>query len=275
MKTSADILLGDWHIGHKRAIMYPDPNIDYRANDKQRWLFKCYQSMLDDIDGILETYKVSYIHALFGGDMGDLDYKMRGSGKREYWASTSEEVVFNASQLLDPLMKLVDDAHFLMGNDAHVGVDGTLDNVIAEDFANAVPLDEKRNEWAWPGVDYEIQGKLINSVHKGKNKTKWTDVNGLSSLSAEVLLDRVKDSERIPDILVRFHFHYGLQLRDLHPHPISVAPFQLKSDFIRYIDAVDGTPKVGGHILIFGDGELIHTEPLLYKMPRRAVWRKK
>lgn len=273
MKTYADILISDTHVGHTSGLMAPTEYLDYRASDTQVWLWKVWQTFLNDVDKKLNEYKVDYVHSLWNGDLGDRPYKH--SNASEYWVHTESDVVRNTSVLFEPLANMADDIHVVMGNDAHVGVNGTLDSAIAEDFDNVVPFNEKKKLYAHPSVDYELGGLMINAVHKGANKTRWTDVNGLSALSKMVLLDRAQKNERIPDILVRSHFHWAGQIRDIKPHVIATSSFQGKSDFIKYIDIVDQTPQVGGHLLIIRDKKVLYSEPLLYTLERKKAWKPK
>lgn len=272
--VSAEISISDTHVGHKAALLYLNPDLEFKPSESQKWLFKCWELFLDDVDGLLNKWKVDYVHSTWNGDLGDLDYKNRGP--QEYWAHQADEVTANTAELFEPLAKMCNDIHVVMGNDAHVGKDGTLDNQIAKDFENVVPFDEPRGKYAHPSIDFELQGLLFNYVHKGMNRTKWTYSNGLNALKNEIVLNRAKNGERVPDFIGRGHFHYGDHTPlDQKPYVMFTPSWQLKSDYIRYIDPVDVTPHVGGYVTIIRDGKLAYSEQFRYSPERREPWRPK
>ena len=273
--TIAEILWSDTHIGERCSLMYPDKAIDWRLNMRQRWLYDTWANhFIPDIERVLGRWKADYVHATALGDMGSLKYKY--GHPDDFWATNETQVTINAGQLFDPIAKLADDIHFVYGNDAHIGPQGKLDHEIAADFDNTVPLDADNGLFAHPSIDLEFQGLLFNYTHKGANRTKWTTANGLNSMKAEITLNRAENGERIPDVVGRGHFHWsGHTPLDMKPYVVSVPSWELPSDFIRYIDHLDKTPYVGGHVIIVRDGQIVDASRLVYTMERNQPWQPK
>lgn len=269
--TIAEIVVSDTHVGEKYALMYPDTNSDYQLNDWQKWLWKVWNGrFLPSIEKTLEKWKATYVHFTTLGDMGSLQYKH--GHPSSFWAHTESAVTMNTAQLFDPLVKMADAMHCIHGNDAHIGPNGKLDHMIAEDFDNVIPFKPEKGMYAHPSVDLEFQGLLFNYTHKGRNRTKWTSVNGLTSLSKEVALDRTLKKQRVPDVIGRAHFHFGWQLRDIYPLVFTLAGWKLKDDYTTYIDPVDESPHVGGQVLIIKDGQIVDSQCLTYMMERSKPW---
>ena len=268
--TFAEIAISDTHTGEKKALMYPDPALDYRPNSWQRWLFKHFTLFQEEADRIISKWKADYVHVSCLGDMGSMRYKHGGNG--DFWAHSEDEVIANTAQLFGPLAKTADAMHWIHGNSAHVGANGKLDNLIARDFADVVVKDPVSDRYVHPAVDLSFQDVLFNYTHKGKNRTKWTTINGLISLSAEVALDRAKKGEKIPDVIGRGHFHFQQHVRDIKPVVVSLGGWKLKDEFVTYIDPVDETPHVGGEVIIVRDGEIVDMHSIKYSPERNRPW---
>jgi len=270
---SAEIQVSDTHVGHKTGIMFPDPYIDHKPNKAQKWLYKTFSVNFQfAIEEFLDKWKPDYVHISLLGDMGDIDYKNRS---KQFWTSERTMIAHNAGQLLDPLVQMADSLHLVRGTKAHIGEDGGVDELIAKEFDITVPPDGYQQFSHW-FVDFELSNVLINIAHHGRNRTKWTDDNGLNSLKNEIILSRAKNNERIPKIISRGHFHFsGHTPWDDFPYVIAVPSWQLPTDFIYRIDPKTEIPMVGGNAIMLEDGKIIDVLRKRYRYPRSKVWRPK
>jgi len=261
----ADIVIGDMHIGHKTAILYPYDLEDYMPNIGQRWLYKdvWLGKLLPEVKAILKQHKPKYVHGLLGGDMGDIDLKKRSE---QYWTKDINIIRDNANTLLDPFMELCDTVHVLKGTKAHTGQNSQVDEAIARNFDNV----EKRNDayYAWYKVDYRLGGVLVNAQHYGKNKSKWGEGNLVNALRDEIILERTKHSRSVPTVCYRFHFHWSyITSRYKKPIIAQVPGWQLPYDHIAQIDPVGRITEVGGLVSLYKGKEVVDMFPLNYYYP--------
>lgn len=273
MRTFIDISLGDLHVGHKTGMFYPDPDLDHRANKWQTWTWRVWRdNFIPDIKAVLDKYPKSYIHGEFGGDMGDKDIKKRSP--EAYWTKDTPTIVDNLNDLLEPIVNWCDAIHVINGTRSHVGGDDNVDNTYAKDLDNAVHMGNKI--YAWGRVEYELGGLLIDAQHLGKNRSKWAKENMMNALREEIILDRHKNGRRVPDIVLRHHFHYpGCTTFFDKPIVFQIPSWQLPNGYILEIDPVGRTPVVGGWVNVYGDRQLIESVPLIYTYPREKVWKPK
>jgi len=266
----ADIVIGDMHIGHKTAILYPYDLEDYKPNVAQRWLYRdvWLGKFLPEVKVILKENKPKYVHGLLGGDMGDIDFKKRSN---EYWTKDINIIRDNANILLEPFMELCDAVHILKGTKSHTGQNSQVDEAIARNFDNVA----KRNEtnYAWYVCDYRLpDGTLVNAQHYGKNKSKWGEGNLVNALRDEIILERAKHRRPVPIICYRFHFHWSYVTSE-HKRPIivQVPGWQLPYDHVAQIDPVGRVPVVGGFVALYQSGDVVDTFPLNYTYKER-IW---
>jgi len=283
-KVSIEIQVSDTHIGHKTAIMYPDSGLDYKPNEDQRWLFKAWSEyFLPDVEAIIKKWKPKHTHLSLLGDMGDIDYKHRSA---EFWTKDPQIIVSNAIKLFEPLTQMVDSMHTVRGTKAHIGEAGGIDERIAAEYGDlvdprtrrtlfkgiSVPAKEHEQYSHWY-AEFLLSGVRFEIAHHGRNRTKWTDFNGLNSLKNEIILKRVKNKQIVPDVISRGHFHYsGHTISDELPYVIAVPSWQLTNDFIYRIDPTVETPHVGGHVVVCKGGQIVDTYRLKYVYERKPTW---
>lgn len=287
MTKSIEIQIGDMHIGHKTAIMYPDSDLDYKPNKAQRWLFRVWdQNFLTDLQRLLDKFNPDHVHLSTMGDMGERDVKNRA---RDYvWARKNTAIVDNATKLLRPLIALVDHIHAVRGTMAHIGSDGGIDEAIAAQYGDTISptsgaviekgivIRSEEGLYAHWYAEFELSGVRFDIAHHGKNRTKWTDINGLVSLGNEILLRRTKNRIRVPDVVSRGHYHWsGHTPMDMLPYVVAVPSWQLPTEYVYRIDPTTETPIVGAHVIAVEDGRLVWGERLTYTYPRGRVWKQK
>jgi hypothetical protein len=270
------VQIGDAHIGHKTALMHLTKHKpeDYKPNAAQRWLSKTYHNeFLPDVDRIFTKYNVDHVHLDLMGDMGEKDHKNRNP--HEVWAKREDHAVKNALAVLNPLIEKADTVRSVRGTLAHIGNDGGLDEMIAQDCDKIITKTKGvYSEWFW---EYILEGVHFETRHHGRNRTKWTTVNGLTSLSVEIFLKRSERGEPVPDVSSFAHFHYSEHAnwdRKPYPYIIAVPSWQLPSTFVYRIDPTIETPHVGGHVLIVEDEEILLSKRLRYFVPRSKPCRK-
>ena len=261
--------------GSKFSIMHPQNGADHKPNKIQRWAFAVWnKKFLPDVERILETYNPDYVHLSEIGDLGELDYKNRNA--EEVWTRKDTDIVENHARLLEPLYNMVDSVHFVRGTKAHIGEDGGIDEKIAEDCNKTVATNEKTSDGnkvkaGWY-AEFTLSGVHFDIAHHGKNRSKWTDINGLTSLGNEILLKRAKNGQKIPDVVSRGHYHYGEHTPyDKKPYVVSLPSWQLPNTFVFRIDPTTETPHIGGHVIIVKDGKIIYAERLRYFSGRNKI----
>lgn len=271
-KVTADLVIGDAHIGSKVGIIHPGKTGDYKPNKEQKWLFKIFhKNILPEMAAIIKDAKPDYVHGLTGGDMADIDFKNRSS---YYWSTNILKIQANANDLLEPFFDMCDAVHCIKGTKSHTGENSVADEAIAENFNNVVKRDE--DNYAWYRCEYILSGVLVDAQHKGKNKSKWADENLITALREEIWKDRSRNDRRIPDVAYRFHFHwFGDTSIHKKPYVVQVPSLQLPAPYIPEIDSVGRTPEVGAFVALYQNGEVVDRFPLRYTYKEEKPWRPK
>lgn len=269
-KTLAmDIQIGDTHVGHKTGIMYPHKYTgDYQTNPVQQWIWLTYKHhFLIDLKSLITELKPGYIHANLGGDLGDIDQKDRS---QQFWSKDPSLIADNAHEVLLPVMELCDDVHSIKGTKSHTGHNSFVDDIISKKFDNVV----RRNgdDSTFPRVVYDINGIRVDVQHKGKNKSAGTILNLMNSLRRDIIIDRAANKIPIPDVVVRFHNHWGGISSDMRPIIVQNPSWQLPYDYIHEIDAVGTTPVIGCTVLLYRNGE-VDIKKFWYTYRLEKVWK--
>lgn len=272
MTTSVEIQISDLHIGSKYAIMHPRNAADHKLNKQQRWLFRTWENrFLPGVENIINKFKPDYVHLSELGDLGELDTKDRNP--EELWTLNEDDIITNHADLLAPLFEMVDSVSYVRGTKAHVGRDGGIDEKIAKDCDKTNPTKYKKSDgsplYAGWYAEFTLSGVHFEIAHHGRNRSKWTDINGLTSLGNEILLKRTKNNQQVPDVVSRGHYHYGLHTPfDIKPYVVAIPSWQLPTNYVQRVDATTETPHVGWHVIIAKDGAIIHGERFRYFVER-------
>lgn len=263
----ADIVIGDMHIGHKTAILYPYGLEDHKPNKAQRWLYRVWEG--EFLPTVRELIKdTDYVHGLLGGDMGDIDFKKRSE---QFWTKDINLISDNANTLLDPLIEMCDTVHVLKGTVAHTGHNSQVDEAIARNFDNVEKRDD--NNYAWYILDYYLPDRsLVNAQHYGKKRSKWGEENLITMLRNEIALEKLNNGRPVPSVAYRFHFHWsGITARNKKPIVVQVPGWQLPYDYVAQIDPVGRVPIVGGFVTLHQGGKVVNMYPLNYTYKER-IW---
>jgi hypothetical protein len=282
MPTAVDIHIDGLHVGHKLALYYNHPDFDHKPNEANKWLWKKWNLMLDDFQRILDREKPDEVHLSSLGEAADVDVKKRNGG--EFWTTDKGLATENSIRILEPLIELVDAAHFCVGTKSHVGDNFiTTDDMVAANWAKSktnphgVTITPSNVKSAWNAVDYYLNGTLFNIQHKGKNRYKWSPGNGVSALGQEIVLQRYREVEKqFPDVVSRGHWHWiYVTPPDEDPVCVQVPSWQINPDYVYSLDPVGRMPVVGAVAFVIRDGELQPPIKLQYQFPRRKPWRSK
>lgn len=266
-----DVHIDSLHVGHKTGLYYDSDDFPYKPNKINRWNWKCWNLLWDDVVKLKKKHKAR-LHVSILGEAGDINYSARRSG--EFWTQSYKVASDNAIKILEPISEMADWMHFFRGTTAHVGdQESTIDEIIADNFDNIVRTDDDRAAHAH--ATYELEGVLFDVAHHGKNKGKWAEENPLTALRNEIVLDRAKDNSPIPDVITRGHMHWSGETTPYRkPFAVQVPSFQLPYEFIHRINIVGRRPEVGGAIFLCNKGEFEY-EPKYYKPERNKTWQPK
>ena len=265
VKRAAEIGLGDFHTGHIYGMFYPSAAFDHKTNEIQRYSLRVMDNhFLPDVEAVLDQWKPDYVHVIFTGDMGDLDYKNRSP--EEYWVRDSGIISDNLKELLDPLAKMSDHMRFVIGTKSHGGASGGVDAAIARDFDNTIWL--KKGHAASREWNYKLAGVSIEARHKGVNPSAAAKANLLNTLSKKILMDKVEYGKTIPQVAWRGHNHWIGRSDEFMPPVVYQCPsWQLGADYLYEMSSDGRTTEVGGWVNIYEDGKTIYSKRLRY-------WRK-
>lgn len=267
MPIIIDVHIDSLHVGHKTGLYYNGDDYDHKPSKSQRWLWKCWEKMWREVEILKKKHKAK-LHISILGEAGDIDWRNRSG---QFWSKNYKTVRNNAIKVLEPYIDMADWVHFFRGTEAHVGDEGTVDELIAENFVNIVKTEDGRSAHAH--ATYTLNNVLFDVAHHGKNRSKWAEENMLTALRNEIVLDRAKEGQPIPDVISRGHMHWSGET-SVHKSPLAVQvpSFQLPYEFIFRIDPVVKTPHVGAAIFICEKGKFDYL-PIVYKPERTKAWK--
>lgn len=268
-KPIIDVHIDSLHVGHKTGLYYDSPSYDHKASKSQRWLWSCWELLWDKVEALKKEHK-AYLHVSVLGEAADIDYRNRSG---QFWTKNYLLAMKNAIDVLERPANLADTIHFFRGTEAHVGDEGTIDELVADNFDNTVPTAEGRPAHAH--TTYELNGVLFDVAHHGVGKSKFGRNNLANNARDKYVITRASHHERIADIIARGHNHWqGSSDQDTWPLWVQTPPFQLPYEFIYRIDPYVEMPDIGAAIYICKDGK-VEYEGMKYEYERTPAWQPK
>ena len=135
---------------------------------------------------------------------------------------------------LSPLLEDADKVYFVGGTPAHVGQSARLEHKVADNWDH-VERDENDSPVRWH-LRLDANGTLFDIAHHGKiGRLPWTRANGAHSLAAQTILQSVQSGQKIPDVVLRAHFHqYVDTYNNVQPTRLIAMPaWQLVTGYVQ------------------------------------------
>ena len=268
-------ITSDTHCRSTVGLMSPkgvplDDGGHVQPSKGQRWLWDCWLSFWDMVNHLkdksgAEVWWVSL------GDLVDGDHH-----------NTYQIVSRNSIQereivrdVLDVPLGLNPERLFVIrGTEAHVGQGGSSEESIARALSDDWPVvwDEETGNASWWHLMMEEEGVMLDFTHHGRTGMRpWTHWNATALLAAQIVMERVKTGERIPDLAFRAHYHRHSDSYDAHLCRVIQTPaFQLATAFVHKV-VPESLADIGGIAVVVDDGAYeVHKD--LHVPSRGKIW---
>ena len=256
------LLMGDHHIGSSVSICPPVVDLDdggtYHASRGQRWLWDCWQDVIDRAGKVRPVL-------ILNGDLAEGDAKARST---QVVTRNKTTVLRMAADVFDPLAKTCAGVYATRGTPAHVGKSSNLDEAIAEDL-DAAQTPEKTYSWWELPLQYG-RFRMAVAHHVTAGGMPWTRKSAAQKLAARIVFNAAERGEVAPDLVVRGHVHQWFDSYDAHRTRVVILPaWTLATEYIHRIEP--GALAEIGAALVRTDGKTFEVEKWDYK-PRGRQW---
>jgi hypothetical protein len=267
----------DTHCGSTIGLMSPKPITyddggEYHPSPGQRWLWERWMAGWDAAGECAVRNNAEHFW-LLNGDLTDGPLH-HGTHQSISALHTQEREVVR--DVLDyPLLNHALRKIFLIrGTESHVGKGACSEEGIAKALSDDWPVEPcaENGTMSWWHLMADIEGVLIDALHHGRTGYRpWTFANAVNLLAAQIVMERVNNNERIPDLALRAHFHryndsYGAQRTRVIQGPA----FQLSSSYV-HRKVPESLADIGMYWILIDDGHYeLHKS--IEKPSRGRIW---
>ena len=243
-----------------------DGDTALQPNAAQRWLNENYLNNIDKLKRIKR--RGDTLTVVLNGDITEGDLKARTYGVH---VRNPVRIAQFVTLILEPLYKIADRCIFISGTPSHVGIDGNLEEAVADDCTIAVP-EPTTGRKLWSHACLDVQGRRINIRHVGpvRGKAKLRR-KALDDLAEDIIIQCATDGEKLPDLSIHSHGHFYCDTHDNYPVRVITTPaWQLAPDYM-YGKPIHAISDIGSIIISVKNGEL-ECHPILYPvLPEKAL----
>lgn len=173
--------------------------------------------------------------------------------------------------LLDQTIKRI---FIVRGTESHVGPGAASEEGIAKALSDDWPVEgcPEPRTMSWYHLMMDVEGVFLDFLHHGRTGYRpWTHWNATNLLAAQIVMERIKNDERIPDLAIRSHFHRHSDSHDAQKTRVIQTPaLQLATSYV-YRRVPESLADVGMIWILVDDG---HYEVYkdLHVPSRGPVW---
>ena len=236
----------------------------------QLWLWQCWLSFWD----MVEKLQVKHNAPVWWESNGDL---VDGDHHNTYQIVSRNSIQEReiVRDVLDIPLSLSPERIFIIrGTEAHVGVGGCSEESIARALSDDWPVepDPESGNCSWWKLMMDVEGVLIDFTHHGRTGMRpWTHWNATALLAAQIVMERVRGHERIPNLAIRSHFHRHSDSYDAHLCRVIQTPaFQLGTSYVTKV-VPESLADIGGIAIVIDDGKFeVHKD--IHRPSRGRIW---
>lgn len=231
------LIVSDLHINSTVALCYPELKLDdggiYTPSQSQKWLYSGWYNML-------ESAKDKKPITIINGDALDLNKH----SSHQLISKNKSSILKHALLLLQPLKEISERIFIVRGTSAHTGESSEIEETLAM-LLGAETNPDNGNSTFW-SLLLEVEDVLFDIAHHGRIGVKpWTRQNSLNALATEIMVNRVINKARIPDLAIRSHYHTYADTNNNFPVRVIQTPgWQLSTEY-SYRIAIDNVADVG------------------------------
>jgi hypothetical protein len=238
----------------------------HKASKAQRWQWRCWLKFWDEVESLKKQLKTEVCH-FQNGDVVDDPYH----ATTEIISKHKKTILNIALAVQGPALDVVDYNFFVTGTNAHVGLEGGYEWLLADDISAEPDPDGA----LVPSRRYvEVSGVNFDLAHHPSTMGFMPHTQKAAAMreSFNIAAEYNRRGEKLPDIAIRSHVHYFADSGiDTYPRVIFTPGWQLTTSFgHRKGGAIR---PIGGVIIICEDGNYDIKKPKLYEPRRVRPWR--
>ena len=231
----------------------------YKSSTAQRWLWRCWKDYAGQVQATAKRHGVGYT-AILNGDIIEGNHH-----KTLAVVSSNETVQMRVTEtVLAPLLEEAERVYFIRGTPAHVGQSARLEEKIADNWDHVVKDGDNATRWH---LRLDANGTLFDIAHHGKiGRLPWTRANGAHALAVQTILQAVQSGQKIPDVILRAHFHQYVDTYNNVPPTrlIAMPAWQLVTGYVqRFAPGV--LADIGGLIFTCWPGGVYDLDVVRFK----------
>jgi hypothetical protein len=168
------------------------------SSKSQQALWGAWVDTWDYVNSIKVDREVVVV---FGGELGELDAKNRTS---KVHSRNPNDVMGLVWDTIQPALQVADKVIVLRGTEAHVGVDSSFDEAVAQRITNTVrgyAASHYYERFVIGGYKFDL------AHHVSMGSAPWTQRNAANALASKLTFNYVDWDEKLPDFAIRGHVH--------------------------------------------------------------------
>lgn len=267
--TTTLVIVSDLHINSTAGLCTPVVSRekgDYHAHRPQRELWESWLDFCSKAQAA-PGRKV----AIINGDIGELDAKRR---TYELITPNKAEILAMIPEVIEPLIKIVDQVYVMRGTPAHSGKGAWLEEAIGNDLTNSV---KQGKVASWYHLRAVVEGIRFDFAHHASmGGLPWTAANAANKLAAKTIFQYADQYQQpSPHLVIRSHNHRTADSYNNHSTRAIFTPcWSLSTEYGFRNGHENDLPHIGGMLITCDSGKYEYNGPVLYKPAEsRKIWR--
>lgn len=250
------ICVSDLHINSTIGLLAPSIKLSdgqtVSQSPAQEWIWSCFMDFL-------KTKSHGRVIAVINGEIADSNYHRTTQLITEDLPS----IIDMAVATIDPLVSMADKVIVTKGTEAHSGLGGHIDELVAREIgAEKLGTNDHAHWWA----SFDVEQVSFDVAHHPRfgQGSYHTSHNTAGKLAADALLYCAKFGQFPPDLLIRSHNHAFSDSGLNYPvHAMVTPPWQLGTHFSHRLGYGGKLMPIGG-LFIYVSGDKHHVVPKTY-----------
>lgn len=252
----------DLHANSEMALSVSGFALDnggsYQPSDSQRWLDANYKNSIAVIKQRLK--RGDRLTTVLNGDLVEGDVKGRTN---KILTRNPARIVELTAAILAPLYDISHQVLFISGTPSHAGIDGSLEELVANDCDLAVtnPVTGKK---LWSHAYLDVGGITIKIQHHGPTRGNRKNLRkALDDLAEKMIIEHTVRGEKLPRLALFSHGHFFCDTENRYPVRVITTPaWQLAPDYV-YMKPAPEISDIGAILLGVKDG-ILTCHPMIY-----------
>ena len=265
----------DTHVNSTIGVMPPYTELQdggsYRASKEQLWLWRKWNLFGDTVEALKKELDAE-LYVVAAGDNVDDPFHPT----TRIVSKHKPTILAMAVKVHERFVQMADHYFMIRGTNAHTGIDGSLEEMLARDL-EAEP-DPKTGNASWWSLYFEAGGVTFDITHHPQTSARrpWTQHAAAARQSAIIAAQYYEMGMKPPDVACRAHDH-GL-LRDsgmsTKPWTFLMRPWQGTTSFGHRLGVGEYVLPVGGLIFVCDNGKVSPID-CKYSLPKGRPWKAK